>query len=281
MNCGLLNAECGLKRATENRPGRGLVVLLALLLAGGCATPPSARVAAPRPFDFQTDTFAYANGLVWEYSFDATGQWVSKRREPPADYTHHCFVMARSAKQFFLHASFDPALPPPDDAVCRRLIRQVVARSASDGSPPGNKVVIPGYGSLRAFSGAREALLKAECGGAWQSYFQRGHWRMVFPISRSDQASMAEQLLSSGRIQRPAVVHVVRFPQLSINHAMLVFAAQETEAGTEFRAYDPNAPEREVTLTYDRATRTFTLPTLHFFAGGRVDVYEVYQGWIY
>lgn len=256
-------------------------LLLALLLTGGCATSRPVRVADARPFNFQTDTFAYANGLVWEYGFDASGQWVSKRREPPADYTHHCFVVARSAKQFFLHARFDPALPPPDDAACRRLIRQVTARSARDGSAPEDKIVVPGYASLRAFSGAREALLKAECGGAWQSYFQRGHWRMVFPISRRHQAAIAQQLLSSATARQPAIVHVVRFPQLTINHALLVFAAQETETGIVFRAYDPNVPERELALTYARATRTFTLPTLHYFAGGRVDVYEIYRGWIY
>jgi hypothetical protein len=284
MNFSLQNAGRGLRRAARNCPGRGAVIgvlLLVLLLAGGCATSPAARMANPRPFNFQTDTFAYANELVWEYFFDANGQWVSKRREPPADYTHHCFVVARSAKQFFLHARFDPSLPPPDDATCRRLIRQVVARSASDASLPEKKIVIPGYASLRAFSEAREALLKAECGGAWQSYVQRGHWRMVFPISRRHQAATAQQLLSPDLGHQPAVVHVVRFPQLSINHALLVFAAQETERSIEFRAYDPNLPEREVTLTYDRATRTFSLPPLRYYAGGRVDVYEVHRGWIF
>ena len=44
-----------------------------------------------------------------------------------------------------------------------------------------------------------------------------------------------------------------------------------------FAAYDPNAPDAPATLSYDRATRTFTLPHNTYFRGGRVDVYEIYH----
>ena len=77
------------------------------------------------------------------------------------------------------------------------------------------------------------------------------------------------------------VHHVVRFPQLSINHALLVFAAKQLVQTIEFEVYDPNKPDRPKTLTYDRATRTFSFPGNDYWPGGRVDVYEIYRGWNY
>ncbi len=233
-------------------------------------------------FDFQRDAFAFANETMWRYGVDpATGRQTTTPCVPEPDYTLHCFVVARSAKQFWLHARFAPELPAADDATCRRLVRAVVSRSAQTGSELAAKVVIPGYAGLREFSAAREGLLKAECGGAWQSYLQRGNWRMVFPFPRRHQQTEAARLASVLKRGELPIVHVVRFPQLTINHTLLLLGVKETTNAITFRAYDPNVPEREVALTYDRATRTFTLPPLHYFAGGRVDVYEIYRGWIY
>jgi hypothetical protein len=124
-------------------------------------------------------------------------------------------------------------------------------------------------------------LLKAESGGAWQSYFQRGHWRMIFPFSRTHQENTARALVNSLKQNRPPVVHLVRFPQLSINHAVVLFDVAETETEIRFAAYDPNKPEKPTTLTYDRARRTFNLPANDYFIGGRVDVYEIYRSWCY
>ena len=249
-----------------------------------------------RAFDFHRATFAFANETKWRYSEDpVTCRQVSTPRVPEPDYTLHCFAMARAARQFWWHARFEPSLPAPDEATCRRLAREVVSRSmpatcsrrpdrsnAADGackSPA--RVLIPGYAGLRAFSAAWETLLKAECGGAWRSYFQRGNWRMVLPFTRGHQQSEAARQVTNLQQGALPIVHVLRFPQLTVNHTLLLFGATETPDAIEFCSYDPNVPERPVTLTYDRATRTFALPPLHYFIGGRVDVYEIYRGWIY
>ena len=134
---------------------------------------------------------------------------------------------------------------------------------------------------LYAFSEAEENVLKGKCGGAWQSYFQRGNWRMVFPLSRNQQEKTAARLLSALNQNLPPVVHVVRFPQLSINHAMLVFEARETEQEIQFSAYDPNNPGQPVQLVFNRAERRFSLPPTRYFIGGRVDLYQVYSAWDY
>jgi hypothetical protein len=255
--------------------------LLAALLLSGCCCP-GKKTPPPRAFSFERDTFSYPNELVWEYLFDdTTGKTTHRRREPPATYSHHCFVVVRAAKQFFLHARFDPALAAAEEAEYRKLVRRVVHRSPRCPSPPEKRIVIPGHADLRSFSAAHDALLKAECGGAWESYFQRGHWRMIFPFRRAHQEKMAARLAEALRERQAPVVHVVRFPSLAINHALLLCDVRETESGLEFAAYDPNKPERPAPLTYDRATRTFSLPRNDYWPGGPLDVYEVYEGWNY
>lgn len=254
-------------------------LLLLLFCLCGCAG--RQQFVGSRPFDFQTDTFAFANQLVWDYHYDDQGKWVHERHEPEPDYTHHCFVVTRSARQFFQHARFDPAKPIADEATYRRLIREVVSLDPTRVLSEENKIVIPGYTDLRAFSEAQEKLLKAECGGAWQSYFQRGHWRIVMPFSRASQDRAAKAILDDLKQNRPPVVHVIRFPQLTINHALLIFDARQTDQTIKFIAYDPNKPDKPKTLLFDRASRTFNFASNDYWPGGKLNVYEIYRSWLF
>jgi len=259
---------------------RALVCLFAALLFSGCATPKP--LAWSRPFVFHQDSFAFTNETVWDYQVDpATGKTTHAHREAPPSYSHHCFVVARSARQFFQDARFDPHQPVADDVTYRRLIRRVVSLDPAREVSETQKVLIPGYADLYSFSQAHPALLQAECGGAWHSYFQRGHWRMVLPITAHHQEKMAEQLLASLKQNRPPVVHLVRFPRLSINHAVVLFAADETPQRIAFTVYDPNTPNKPVQLNFNRAERRFIFPATGYFSGGRVDVYQIYNAWNY
>jgi hypothetical protein len=255
--------------------------LLALALLAGCASTPPPTAKVPRPFDFQKDTFAFPNELLWEYSFDTNGNWTAHRREPKPSYTLHCVVLARSAIQFFENAEFCPNEPVTNTAAYRRLIRRVISTSPRSQLPESAQIRIPGYPDLRSFSQAHEDLLKAECGGAWQSYFQRGNWRMVFPFSHSGQEHMAQKLLLHVKPGHPVAIHVSTFPKLSINHTVVAFEAKDIGTGILFTTYDPNQPNKPSSLLFDRATRTFLLPACNYFAGGRVDVYEIYYKWDY
>jgi len=233
-------------------------------------------------FQFERDTFAFPNELIWEYRFGPmTGAVNTVRNNPPPAYAHRCFVLVRAARQFFYHATFEPSRPPANTQTYKTCIREVVSRTPRRPSTTEEKVVIPGYGCLRSFSQAQAALLKAECGGAWQSYALRSHWRMVFPISREHQKRMAGQLVESFGVCLAPIVHLVRFPQLTINHGVVLFDFAESESAIRFSAYDPNIPAHPADLTYLRADRTFYWPRSHYWAGGRVDVIEVYRGWFY
>ena len=92
---------------------------------------------------------------------------------------------------------------------------------------------------------------------------------------------MAVQLMRRLESGEVAVVHVVRFPQLSINHALLLFDFKETPESIEFVAYDPNNAHEPIRLRFGRGERRFLMPRTLYSPGGRVDVYEIYHAWNY
>jgi hypothetical protein len=244
-------------------------------------TPTHPLEAGPRRFDFARDSFAFENETFWEYYFDtASGKSSFSRREPKPDYAHRCFVLTRAARQFLFHARFDQNQQAGDDQICRRLIRAVMVRNVRVPPETENQIVIPGYADLRQFSRAREPLLKAECGGAWRSYVLRSHWRMVFPISRAHQARTAASLFAALKQSVPPIVHLVKFPALTINHSMMVFAVAKTGEGMEFQAYDPNNTAQPVMLSFDHRAKTFSLPANRYWAGGALDIIEIYRNWL-
>jgi hypothetical protein len=253
-----------------------LTVLCALL---ACARrPPS--VPGRAPFTFPGDAFAFANITVWEYDVDPASGAISWRpREPPPDFSLRCGTMARLARQFWANARFDPAAPVADETTYERLVTQLIDSDARRPVTP--PVVIPGYPDLRAFSAEHRDLLKRVMAGPWQSYLQRGNWRMIFPFTPSQQRAEAARLLEGLAHGWPPVVHVLRYPFTTINHLVLVYAVEETPTEIRFHVYDPNDAEKTVMLTWDRAARLFSYSTTPYFPGGPVRAYEVYDGLLY
>jgi hypothetical protein len=234
----------------------------------------------PRRFEFARDSFAFANELLWEYQFDAvTGKTTFYRRKPKPDYALRCFVLTRVARQFLYHVRFDAEQKIAGDEIYRQLIRKVISRNPRIPCEPEKQIVISGFASLREFSAAREKLLKKGCGGAWRSYFLRSHWRIVFPISRAHQARTAESLAGALRQNFSPIIHLVKFPALTMNHGMILFGMAETKGGFEFQAYDPNHPQAPVVLTFDRAARTFFLPANLYWMGGELNIIEIFRNW--
>ena len=237
----------------------------------------SATATPPRRFEFDRDTFAYANELVWDYLNDPASQkLISRRSETPRNYTHRCFVMVRSARQFFYNARFDATLPVAEAKRYRELVRAVVRRNPRAGCEESRRIVVPGYDSLRSFSRAEAPALMASCGGAWQSYVLRSHRRMILPVSRRHQAKMAAQLVASLPVRRAVIAHLFRFPQLTMNHGIILYDLTKTATGLRFTVYDPNQPAQPTELNYQEADRTFYFPRNHYWAGGAVNVVEAF-----
>src|SRR6476659_9931757 len=90
-------AKCILALPIKTRLfSRAVILWLVASLWTGCAGPMQADSGPARSFEFSKDTFSYANGLVWEYRYDANGKWTTRRREPKTSYSQHCFVVSRT-----------------------------------------------------------------------------------------------------------------------------------------------------------------------------------------
>jgi hypothetical protein len=225
--------------------------------------------AEPRRFDFARDTFSFTNDLYWSYD--------APPRDGPVRFGQRCVNVVRSARQFF-HAARFGAGEPLTEAEYRKRVRAVLASDPRADAPAAAPVLFPGFADLRSFSHAHERLLKEELGGSSASYLQRGNWRMVLPFSRGSQRSAAAALqerLARGGLP---IARVVNFPVIDVNHALLVFDADARADEIRFRAYDPNDVTHPVELILDRSSSSFRLPRTAYFAGGPVNVYEIFTG---
>jgi hypothetical protein len=230
-----------------------------------------------RRFQFDRDTFAFPHELVWKYRFDpATGAMTIYQADPPAKYYHRCFVLVRATRLFFDYAKFVPELLPAEEAMYRQLIRKIIRSNPRKPCPAAERLMIPGFDGLRSFSRAHEDLLQAECGAAWESYFLRSHWRMIFRVSPRFQEKMAAKLKRSLQNRGLALVHLFRFPRITINHGIVLFRFAEEEKQIQFEAYDPNIPEHPVQLIYDKERRVFTFAPNIYWGGGRLSVMEIF-----
>ena len=235
-----------------------------------------------RHFCFERDTLAFHHELAWKYHFDpVTGAMTTSKTEPPPTYYHRCFVLVRATRLFFDYARFAPERPAVDRETYRALVRDIIASNPRKPCADENRRVIPGFDGLRSFSRAHEALLKAECGAAWESYFLRSHWRMIFKVYGRFQEKMAEKLKRSLHERGVALVHLFRFPRITINHGIVLYGCTETDTDIEFIAYDPNIPEHPVKLVYEKKRRGFTFAPNIYWGGGGLSVMEIYCAFPY
>ena len=168
---------------------RWLLVVVALLTTA-CAsleTPPlvqaPSRPAAVAGFDFTSDTFAFPNEI--------------RARNPDRDdlYANYCFVLARGLRQFFLFARFDPGAPSLTAAEYTERVRAVAARSPWEPpAPPADRIVIPGYASLREFSRGEETSVKAGLGGRFWTLVKAGPVAGVRGLRRREREGFASRV---------------------------------------------------------------------------------------
>jgi hypothetical protein len=262
----------------------GLRLLAALVALAGCASPGLPAPASPDSgLDPVRDGFAYANELYWEY--DTVVEFAPAAAAGTADageiFGQRCFVMARAARQFFYAARFDPALPRLSADGYRELVGRVLRSDSRAEGPLPDPVTIPGFSDLRELSAYHEPLLKQQTSGPWRSYVQRGNWRMLFPFTAGQQRRTAASMVEALTRGHPPIVHVMNFPRIDINHALLVYRAEVAAGVVHFDSYDPNQPGRSLTLRFDRERAGFFLPPTPYFPGGPVKVYEIYDGLLY
>ncbi len=243
--------------------------VLALALIGvSCSTmAPKWQQPPARKFNFQTDTFAFPNDV----------KALTPNKEDL--YALHCFVMSTNAHRFFKFARFDASLPKVSDKQYHSLTRRVVRTTFfRQPLPEAQRVVIPGYPNLRAFSAENEKLIKDAMGSNLITLITIRNWRMslgTIPPLQARTAKLIQQQLARGVCDQ---LHVVDSPiGRKVDHSILVFDAREEADRIEFLCYDPNLPDAPITLTYDKQNKSFSLPKLTYFVGGRVSVYRIYH----
>ena len=72
-----------------------------------CAIGVSSPTAWPKAFNFQTDTFAFANQTYFDYKPASDREVkISRRKGSVPDYSRHCYQLCRAVLQFYQFAEF-------------------------------------------------------------------------------------------------------------------------------------------------------------------------------
>jgi hypothetical protein len=248
-----------------------IVCFVLVLTACASAPPPSdppfgldPRVQVPA-FAFATHTFAFPNMI--------------RARDPnrPDLYANYCFVLAHAARQFAQFARFDPKLPKLDHAGYVARVERVVARPAREpGLPPDDRIVIPGYASLRAFSRAEERAVKEGLGGRFWTWVHWTNWRVIFPVSGGHQEGVAHEILDELRAGRLVQLLVTNWPKPELNHTVVVYESRPARNGVEFIVWDPNDPADPGIMTFEAGARRFWATRIYDTEQGPIRAFRMY-----
>jgi hypothetical protein len=250
--------------------GRAVVAAVAILTAACVSTP--SRPAGVRTdeavvgdFSFERDTFAFPNDV--------------RAFAPERDdlYANYCFVLAKGMRQFFLFARFDPAAPRLDRAGYVDRVHRVAEHPPWHSPLPADeRVVIPGYANLREFSRAEASAVKEGLGGRFWTFVHWTNWRVVFPMSRSHQAGVLEEIRSELEAGRLVQLLITNWPILELNHTVVAFASRANGTGVELAIWDPNEPARPGTITFDSTREQFRATRVYATRPGPIRVFRMY-----
>jgi hypothetical protein len=257
------------------RPAQVVFLLLILAITRGGAYTPAPQ--APRPFRFPADAFSFANETVWNYVDGSVHPDTAG--EAPRTYTRHCFTITRAAVQFWKFARFDVTRPRLSDAELAQRIRAVTERSAwLPALTPQERIVIPGYGDLRAASAAHPGIFQANIGLGWPIYFRPGNMPIAIPVTRSLEARLNDEIVRDLRRQTPTILWLYNFPSLKINHVVVVYSGTRHGDVVDYHVYDPNYADAPKKLRFDASTKSFSYQPTFFFKGGEVTARAIYRG---
>jgi hypothetical protein len=269
-----LNLIAALRRSAVRRGSfsRLVVVASVVTFATACASVPPARsvpgtdVPLTIPgFSIERDTFAFRNDIA------------AKNPEREDLYAHYCFVLAKGARQFFQFARFEATAARLDRAGYVERVRQVVRYAPWHAAlPPDDRVVIPGYASLREFSRAEESAVKEGLGGRLWTWLHWTNWRVAWPVGRAHQAHVLEEIRSELAAGHLVQLLVTNWPIPELNHTVVAFASRPNGPTTELRIWDPNEPEGPGTITFD-PSRGFWATRVYETRPGPIRVFRMYH----
>jgi hypothetical protein len=253
------------------------IALLALaLLTAACALARPGAPPGPRPaaavvpaFTFADDTFAFAN--------------LIRARHPDVDdlYANYCFVLARAIRQFHQFARFDPAAPRVAHEEYARRVRAVTSRPPWEPAlPDAERVVIPGFASLRAFSAAEEAVVKAALGPRFWTLVHWTNWRVTMPVPDGHQAAVLEEVLAELAAGRLVQLLVTNWPMPELNHTVVAYGYRGMAEGVELSVWDPNDPSAPGAVRFDARRDGFVASRVYDTRVGPIRVFRMYYSWL-
>ncbi|MBO0696034.1 MAG: hypothetical protein J2P56_08030 [Verrucomicrobia bacterium] len=189
--------------------------------------------------------------------------------------------MTRTTMQFRKFARFNPHDVPLNDQELAHRIRAVARRAPwLEALPENERIVFPGYASLRELSKARTQVFQDNIGSGFMSYFRAGNLRMVFLESKGYQEKTHQSLNAALARGDTFVAFLTTYPKMSINHAVLVYGQKKSRPGDELEryfVYDPNHAEAPRELTWSPRKGAFAYQKDIDFIGGSVRVYQSYN----
>jgi hypothetical protein len=145
--------------------------------------------------------------------------------------------------------------------------------------PAAERVVIPGYASLREFSRAQENAVKAGLNGRWWTWVHWSNWRVGFPVTRGGQAQVAEEIVAELGQGRLVQLLVTNWPKIELNHTVVVYAYQVRGQALELTVWDPNNPEAPGRITFDASGRRFWATDVYDTEFGDIRAFRMYYSW--
>jgi hypothetical protein len=251
-----------------------IAVVALALVAAACAhapvrpvtRPPAASVPA---FNFADDTFAFANMI--------------RARHPHSEglYANYCFVLARGMRQFHQFARFDAAAPRVDAEEYTRRVRAVASHAPWERPlPPAERVVIPGFANLRAFSAAEEAAVKDGLGGRFWTFVHWTNWRTTMPVPDGHQAAVLDEVLDELAAGRLVQLLVTNWPKVELNHTIVAYGYRVADDGVELSVWDPNDPAAPGVVRFDERRERFIATRVYDTGVGPIRVFRMYYSWL-
>lgn len=249
------------------------VVALALVTAA-CVHAPAQLAARPvatsvPAFSFADDTFAFAN--------------LIRERQPrvPDLYANYCFVLARAMRQFHQFARFDPTAPRVDPQDYTRRVRAVSRRAPWEPPlPPAERVVIPGFANLRAFSAAEEAAVKAGLDSRFWTLVHWTNWRVTMPVPDGHQVAVLDEVIDELAAGRLVQLLITNWPKYELNHTVVAYGYRDVPDGVEVTVWDPNDPSAPGTVFFDARRERFISSHVYDTSVGPIRVFRMYYSWL-
>ena len=234
-----------------------------------------ASALTAREFDPRRDVFSFSNDTVFNYNVDAAGKLhIKSRKEAPTGPTHCCFLFTRSAMQFWKFARFEPRQPRlSEEEYHARILALFRIQPWAERK---DRIVFPGYADLWSFSREHEKTLRADLGNWLLTYLRVGNWRVMNPVIRWRQRSIAETLFAHVSHGEVRAMYLAKLPHM--NHVVLVYHAERLpDGGMRFRVYDANFAGKSLRLDYVAKSNLFDFPRCFYWPGGELRGMPVYD----